>query len=96
MAKVVKRQKLRSAKSKLSIASPFTIYWEKENYILLALGILFIIAGFYVMSIGTWESTASLIFSPVLLIIGYVFLIPAAIFYKKKQIKEEDQEVASG
>ncbi len=95
MAKVVKRQKLRSVKSKQSDISPFNIYWEKENYILLAVGILFIIAGFYMMSIGNWESKASLVFSPILLTIGYVFVIPAAIFYRKKQTNEEDKKLAS-
>lgn len=85
MAKVKKR--VVSAKTKKSAVSPFNIYWDKTNYIFLFLGILSIILGFYLMSIGPWDSTASLVFSPILLFLGYVLIFPASILYRKKSQK---------
>ena len=96
MAKVVKKKK--SHIQKKIIESPFNIYWNKKNYTLLFIGIAFLIAGFYVMTIGRWDSFPSLIISPILLFIGYIFVIPASIFYKEKQEPEQSQEkeIASG
>ena len=91
MAKTVKRKKLKSSKKALS--SPFKIYWEKKNYFFFYLGFVLLIAGYYVMSIGKWDSTASLIFSPIILIITYIFVFPAAIWYRSKN--KERQEVKS-
>jgi FtsH-binding integral membrane protein len=73
-AKIVKR----------SLPSPFNIYWEKTNYLLFGLGLLLVIVGFYVMSLGEWDSTSSLVISPILLFVAFVIVIPASIFYRKK------------
>jgi membrane protein YdbS with pleckstrin-like domain len=96
MAKVVKKKK--SGTQKKTLESPFNIYWKRKNYILLFIGIAFLIIGFYVMTIGNWDSFPSLVISPILLFIGYVFVIPASIFYKEKQEPEQTQgkEIASG
>lgn len=65
--------------------SPFSIYWTKVNFALLFAGILVIIIGYYLMSLGKWDNPVSLIASPILLLIGYFILLPLSIFYKKKQ-----------
>lgn len=64
--------------------SPFSIYWTKENYYLLTLGIVFLIAGFYVMSLGNWDNPVALTLSPILLVIGFLVILPLSILYKKK------------
>jgi membrane protein YdbS with pleckstrin-like domain len=87
MAKAVKKSTLKVAKK---LPSPFFIYWEKSNYLLLILGIILLILGFYAMSIGSWDSTASLVISPIILFIAYVLIFPIAILYRKKP-KSEDE-----
>jgi FtsH-binding integral membrane protein len=79
------RTKKKTAKIvKKSLPSPFNIYWEKTNYLLFGLGLLLVIVGFYVMSLGEWDSTSSLVISPILLFVAFVIVIPASIFYRKK------------
>lgn len=70
--------------SKKVFTSPFNIYWEKNNYYILFAGIGIIILGFFLMSIGPWNSFTSLVISPIVLVLGYTIVIPASIFYHKK------------
>ncbi len=90
MAKVVKKKGSKSSK-KVSV-SPFKIYWAKQNYYLLFLGIGLIVLGFYFMTLGGWQSTASLVISPILLIIGYLFVIPSSILYRPKVVEQNSKE----
>ena len=90
MAKQIKKKKI--AIQKKAPEPPFNIYWKRNNYIFLYVGIAFIIGGFYVMSIGNWDSFPSLVISPILLLFGYVLVIPASIFYTEKQKPEQIQE----
>ncbi len=84
--------------SRKIFTSPFNIYWEKNNYYFLFAGIAVIILGFYIMSVGAWNSTTSLVVSPILLVIGYTLILPASIFYRKKNNVGETKgdEVAAG
>ncbi|MGE5431044.1 MAG: hypothetical protein ACM3QX_08220 [Syntrophomonadaceae bacterium] len=91
MAKVVKKTTTRPVKKTYS--SPFSTYWVKENYYLLLLGALFLIAGFFVMSLGKWDNPVSLVLSPILLVVGYLVVLPAAIFFRKKQIAKKADNV---
>ncbi len=93
-----KPRKKQSHTSRKVFASPFNIYWEKNNYYLLFTGIGIIILGFYLMSIGPWNSFTSLVISPIVLIIGYLFVIPASIFYRKKTEAEvtKGSDIAAG
>ena len=59
--------------------------FAKENYLLFISGIVTLIAGYYFMTIGSWDSLASLYISPVLLIIAYCVLLPLAIMKKFKK-----------
>ena len=86
----VKTKKKNVKTTKNSLPSPFNIYWEKTNYLIFGLGILTIIIGFYFMSQGDWNSTSSLVISPILLFIGFVVIVPASIFYRK-QIEEKTE-----
>jgi len=86
-------KKIRKKQVKKSNVSPFNIYWEKKNYYMLALGFIVIIIGFFLMSIGSWDSFPSLVLSPILLIIGYVLVFPLSIFYKNKSKEKSSQEI---
>lgn len=90
MTKVKKRASVKSSKK---LPSPFNIYWEKNNYILLIVGIVITIIGYYLMSIGPWNSNESLVYSPIVLFIAYVIIFPLAIIYKRrKQLNTEDNK----
>jgi len=71
--------------------SPFHIYFEKTHYLLIALGSILLLLGYYVMGSGEWDSSASLILSPIILIAAYVIIFPLSLFFKKKkeEIKSE-------
>jgi ATP/ADP translocase len=90
MAKKVTRKQIKQTKK--AKVSPFNIYWEKQNYYLLILGIVVIVVGFYFMTIGPWDSFSSLVISPILLFIGYVIVFPLSIFLRKKSEKEKSAE----
>jgi len=81
----VKTKKKNVKTSVKSLPSPFNIYWEKTNYLLFGLGMLLIIFGFYFMSLGEWDSSSSLLISPILLFLGFVVVMPASILYRKKE-----------
>ncbi len=59
----------------------------KINYQLFGIGLLTIISGYVLMAIGETESIQSIKISPIILIIGYCILIPAAILVKPKEKK---------
>lgn len=86
----VKTKKKNVKTSVKSLPSPFSIYWEKTNYLLFGLGMLLIILGFYFMGQGEWNSSSSLVISPILLFLGFVVVMPASIFYRKKAATETE------
>ena len=92
MAKKVIKKSFRKTKKTAAPVSPFSIYWAKQNYYFLFLGFAIIIIGFYLMSVGPWNSAAALVVSPILLIIGYLLIFPASILYKKRTKKDTSQE----
>jgi hypothetical protein len=55
----------------------------KANYILLIIAIVVIIAGYIVMKYAG-DDLGDKTISPILLTIGYLVLVPLALFYKKK------------
>ena len=56
----------------------------KINYQLFGIGLVTIILGYIVMATGETESIQSIKIAPLILIIGYCVLIPAAILVKPK------------
>ena len=82
MATKTKKKNVKTAAK--SLPSPFNIYWEKTNYLLFGLGMFLIIIGFYFMGQGAWNSSASLVISPILLFLGFVVVMPASILYRKR------------
>ncbi|HSD63564.1 MAG TPA: hypothetical protein VLB50_07185 [Ignavibacteriaceae bacterium] len=92
MAKTVKKRKV----TKKTFTSPFKIYWEKRNYFFFYLGFLLLIIGYYVMSTGKWNSTPSLVFSPIILVLTYIIVFPAAILYANKNKTEQEEKSDTG
>ena len=88
MAKTIRKKNIRNAKNvkkaKKAAVSPFNIYWKKKNYIFLFLGFALLFVGYYLMSIKPWNSFPALNISPVILIIAYVVIFPAAILFREK------------
>ena len=59
----------------------------KINYQLFGIGLITIIFGYLLMVWGETESIQSIKIAPIILIIGYCIIIPAAILVKPKKKK---------
>lgn len=77
--------KMKKQNYKKGFISPFSNYWQKENYIFLSLGIIALILGYTVMGQGEWDNALSLTISPIILLIAYLVFFPLSIFYKKRK-----------
>ena len=64
--------------------TPDFYYWDfnKINYLILSIGILTIIVGYILMITGETDSYQSVKLAPVILLIGYIVVIPLAILCK--------------
>ena len=71
-------------KDKYVLEIPFTAI----NYILFFVALIVIAVGFYFQSIGPANSFESRTLAPIVLVFGYLFVMPAAIMYRQK--KKED------
>ncbi|HIC83582.1 MAG TPA: DUF3098 domain-containing protein [Candidatus Marinimicrobia bacterium] len=56
--------------------------YKRKNYVLFAIGVFVIIVGYLIMYLGKVDSFQSLILSPILLLIGYLIIIPYALLYR--------------
>ncbi|MBI5475639.1 MAG: DUF3098 domain-containing protein [Ignavibacteriales bacterium] len=86
MAKIEKSKLTK--KSKLDDILPL----ERENYIILGVGLLVIILGYIALSGNQVEGFSQLTLAPILLVLGYCVIIPVGIMYRKKE-KIKDQPV---
>ena len=78
MAKVVKGK---HKKARIDDVFPF----ERENFIIMGIGLLFIVAGYFALSGNTVEGFSQLTLAPLLLVLGYCVIIPIGIMYRKKE-----------
>ncbi len=78
MAKVVKSKQ---KKSKTDHIFPL----ERENFIIMGVGLLFIIVGYFALSGNVVEGFSQLTLAPLLLVLGYCVIIPIGIMYRKKE-----------
>ena len=56
----------------------------KTNYLIFGIAVVVIAIGYYFLGIGPEDSTESLTIAPIVLIIGYVVLVPLAIIWRKR------------
>ena len=79
MAKVVKGK--HAKKSAGDNVFPF----ERENFVILGIGLVVIIIGYFALSGNSVEGFSQLTLAPLLLVLGYCVIIPVGIIYRKKQ-----------
>ena len=89
----VKTKKKNVKTSSKTLPSPFNMYWDRTNYLLFGLGIFLIILGFYFMGQGAWDSSSSLVISPILLFLGFVVVMPVSILYRKRSVEQISSSV---
>ncbi|MBH26284.1 MAG: DUF3098 domain-containing protein [Candidatus Neomarinimicrobiota bacterium] len=65
-------------KEKINFQWPY----KRKNYVLFAIGVFVIIVGYLIMYLGKVDSFQSLTLSPILLLIGYLIIIPYALLYR--------------
>ncbi|MER3524606.1 MAG: hypothetical protein C4326_11230 [Ignavibacteria bacterium] len=58
-----------------------------ENFMIMGLGVLVIIAGYIALAIGPIEGFLPLVLAPILLVLGYCVIIPVGILFKKSYIQ---------
>ena len=61
----------------------FSWPYKRKNYILFGVGVFVIIVGYLIMYSGEVDSFQSLVISPLLLLAGYLVIIPMALLSKK-------------
>jgi len=86
MAQVDKK---RARKSKLKAKLKSQPYFTDTNYKIFGAGILVLILGYLSLMKGPVDSFWSLTLAPILLLIGYLVIIPYAILYKKSPKTEQ-------
>ena len=57
--------------------------YGKKNYVIFSLGLSILLIGYIMMASGSVNSFQSLVISPILLILGYLVVIPVALLYKE-------------
>ena len=60
------------------------------NYYLFGIGLALIILGYIVMASGEVNSFQSLTVAPIILFVGYIIFIPAALIYRDKNLENEE------
>ena len=60
------------------------------NYYLFGIGLALIILGYIVMASGEVNSYQSLTVAPIILFVGYIIFIPAALIYRDNNLKNEE------
>jgi len=58
--------------------------FKNINYLIFGVAILVIIIGYFIMAKGETYSFQSLTLAPIVLLIGYLVIVPIAILYRKK------------
>ena len=60
------------------------------NYYLFGIGLALIILGYIVMASGEVNSDQSLTVAPIILFVGYIIFLPAALIYRDKNLENEE------
>ena len=65
-------------------------FFSTINYALFGIGLAMIILGYIVMINGEVNSFQSLTVAPIILFVGYIIFIPAALIYRDKNLGKKD------
>ncbi len=66
---------------------------KNTNFIIFGVGILTIIIGYFIMASGDTYSFRTLTLAPIVLLIGYLIIIPVAILYRKKNSGDSESKI---
>jgi len=69
-----------------------TLPLGRQNFVIIGVGILVIVAGYIAMLEGSVEGFAPLVLAPILLVAGYCVIIPIGILYKKPDASSPEHE----
>ena len=61
----------------------FSWPYKRKNYVLFGVGVFVIIVGYLIMYLGEVNSFQSLVISPLLLLAGYLVIIPLALLSRE-------------
>ncbi len=89
MAKVAAKEKLTKKKS----VRIDTLSLEKVNYQILGGGAVVIVAGYIALSAQPWDNPIALTLAPILLVLGYLVIVPIGILYKKKSAAKSVSDI---
>ncbi len=75
------------AKERKHKSEPIFGEWDftRTNYLIFLAGIVVIILAYIIMALGDTNSFQALTLSPVMLVIGYLVIIPLAIVYRPRK-----------
>lgn len=77
-----KSKKLQS--SKLKQKKEFSFPLEKENFIIIGIGVVVLVVGYFLMSENSVDGFLPTVIAPILLVAGYCVIIPYGILKKSK------------
>jgi hypothetical protein len=77
-----KNKKLQS--SKLKQKKEFSFPLEKENFIIIGIGVIVLVIGYFLMSENSVDGFLPTVIAPILLVAGYCVIIPYGILKKSK------------
>jgi uncharacterized membrane protein YidH (DUF202 family) len=85
MAKVVKSKKAKTT-------DILHLSLTNKNYMIIGLGILLIIIGYVFMAENSVDGFLPTVVAPILLVLGYIVVVPFGILYKDKSVDAEITE----
>lgn len=86
MAKVVKSKKAKAA-------DVLHLSLTNKNYMIIGFGILLIIIGYVFMAENSVDGFLPTVVAPILLVLGYIVVVPVGILYKDKSADTESTEI---
>ena len=87
MAKAVSSKSSKSRKTKVEY---FNLSLTKINYFIIGAGILSIILGYVFMAEKSVDGFMPTVVAPILLVLGYIVIIPIGILYNGKMFNKEE------
>jgi len=84
--KTAQKSKKIQAKSRKETSLPL----EKENFIIITIGIIFLIVGYIFMSENSVDGFLPTIVAPILLVLGYCVIIPYGIIKRSSKTKKNE------
>ncbi|MDZ4712806.1 MAG: hypothetical protein SGI89_10855 [bacterium] len=93
MAKT-KQRNVQALKTKRSRKEQSHLHFAmtSKNYMLIGLGVVIIILGYFFMSANSVDGFLPTTVAPILLIFGYCVVVPIGILYKDKNVNEKEVE----